>query len=225
MRLPFAPAVIRIKLLYTNQVRTNAILNTLHYHYTGAAATDAEMLTLASNIAGYWADSLAAVHNTTVALTTVEVRDLTSDMGTTGVWTGSNAGSRSDTVNSAQLAGLVTYTIARSYRGGKPKMFLPCGDAIALASEGAWSGGFVSSAQAALDSFRADILADTSAVTFDSQVNVSYYEPPNVVIINPVTGRARTVSTQRSAAQVDTITTATFQPQVATQRRRTGRKR
>ena len=225
MRLPFAPSVIRVKLFYTNQVRTNAILNTLHFRYTGAAATDAEMATLASNIAGYWAATLAADTNTTVALTTVETRDLSSDMGTLGTWTGTNAGARSDTINSAQAALLVTYTIPRTYRGGKPKTFLPVGDAIALLNEGNWESSFVSSVQTKLDTFLADILADASAVTFTDQVNVSYYEPPNVLVINPVTGRARTVSTQRATAQIDTITTVTCQPQVACQRRRTGRRR
>ena len=78
MRLPFAPSVIRVKLFYTNQVRTNAILNTLHFRYTGAAGTNAEMATLAANIAGYWGDTLKADTNSTVSLTTVETRDLSS---------------------------------------------------------------------------------------------------------------------------------------------------
>ena len=225
MRLPFAPSVIRVKLFYTNQVRSNAILNTLHFRYTGAAGTNAEMATLAANIAGYWGATLKSDTNTTVSLTTVETRDLSSDMGTLGTWTGTTAGSRSDTINSAQAALLVTYTIPRTYRGGKPKTFLPVGDAIALLDEGHWTSDFVSSVQGNLETFLADILADTSAVTFSDQVNVSYYEPPNVAILNPVTGRYRTVSTLRTVAQIDTITTVTCQPQIASQRRRTGRRR
>jgi hypothetical protein len=223
--LPFVPGVLRVELLTTNNGTTRKQLNRLFFKYSGSAPSNTELATLASNIETYWASHCSALLPSSGALTNVNLIDLSSAMGSIGAWAGSTAGTLSGTDMAANTAFLVTMGIQRHYRGSKPKTFLPFGTATQLTSEGAFTGSFVTSVTTGWNAFLAAIIADSSAVTFVDQVNVSYYGPPNLIVTNPVTGRVRTVSTQRAAAVVDTILSWDYQAVVSTQRRRTGRKR
>lgn len=223
--LPVVPNVIRVELLYTNNSTTGTILNRLFFLYSGAAPTDGDMATFTSNVSGYWATHCAALLPTEAALTAVKAVDLSSDSAALGEYSTPVEGTRSGQDNSAQVAFLVTMGIARRYRGGKPKTFLPYGVAPDLENVGHWSTTFQTAVATGWNAFIAAVLADTSAATMVSQVNVSYYGPPNIPITNPVTGRTRTVSTVRTSPLKDDILTYTYETLVATQRRRTGRKR
>ena len=223
--LPNVPNVVRVDLKYTNDVASAKLLNRLFFRYTGAAGTSAELATMASNIEGYWAAELKAWTPTIQHLVEVEMVDLTTELSPSGVWVGDETGSEVGQINSAQLAFLVTKTILRRYRGGKPKTFLPVGTALDLASQGTWASGIIAGITGSWPAFVADIIGDATYATFAAEVCVHYYGPPNVVVTNPVTGRARTVSTLRAVPLVDDIQGYTFEAAVATQRRRTGRKR
>jgi hypothetical protein len=223
--LPSVDKVIRIELFYTNNHTTGTILNRLFWQYSGSAGDNTTMATLASNISGYFSTHCASLLPNEASLDAVKCVDLSSDTAPLGEYTTPVDGTLSGTDNSAQVAFLVTMAIARRYRGGKPKTFLPFGTATQLQSVGTWTSAFVSDVQTGWNAFVGDITADTSAVTFVGQCNVSYYGPPNVVITNPVTGRARTVSTLRDTPIQDPITGYTYEQAVATQKRRTGRKR
>lgn len=223
--LPVVPDVLKVTLSVGNDVDVNKTLNILHFGYSTAAPDSTACATLAAAIEGYWSTNCKSLLTSSSALDEVKVTDLSSDSGGVGTWTGSTTGTRAGQINSAQLAFLVQMLIATRYRGGKPKTFLPFGVAPDLTNQGAWGGSFITAVTDGWNAFIAAILADTSAVTFTNQVCVSYYGPPNVVITNPVTGRARTVSTVRAVPKVYPITGYTYQTEVATQRRRTGRRR
>ena len=223
--LPNVPNVVRIDLKYTNDVASAKLLNRLFFRYTGAAGTSAELTTMAANIKGYWLAELQAWTPTIQHLVEVEMVDLTTELSPSGVWVGSTAGTEAGQINSAQLAFLVTKTILRRYRGGKPKTFLPVGTALDLATQGTWGSGIIAGITGSWATFVGDIIADASYATFSAEVCVHYYGPPNVVVINPVTGRARTVSTLRAVPLVDDVQGYSYEAAVATQRRRTGRKR
>ena len=223
--LPNVPNVVRVDLKYTNDVASAKLLNRLFFRYTGAAGTSAELTTMAANIKGYWLAELQAWTPTIQHLVEVEMVDLTTELSPSGVWVGVETGSEVGQINSAQLAFLVTKTILRRYRGGKPKTFLPVGTALDLATQGTWAAGIIAGITGSWPAFVADIIADASYATFTAEVCVHYYGPPNVVVTNPVTGRARTVSTLRAVPLVDDVQGYSFEAAVATQRRRTGRKR
>jgi hypothetical protein len=223
--LPNVNDVVRIVLDYTNNAATGKIINRMDWLYTGAGGTGAEMLTLATNISGYWGAHCADLAPSESALASVTCTDLTTTSSPTAEFTSPVSGTRSGTQNSAQVAFLVSKKIATRYRGGKPKTFLPYGTASDLLSVGAWESTFVASVTGGWNAFVAAITADASYCTFSEEVCVSYYGPPNVVITNPVTGRARTVSTQRAVPLKYPIVSYEYEAQVATQRRRTGRKR
>lgn len=223
--LPAVPSVVRTELFYTNNATTGTILNRLFFKYTGGAGTDTTMATLADNISGYWGTHVKSLVVDEAALSSVKCVDLSSATAPLGEYVTPVPGTSGGSSIPASTAFLVTYQIARRYRGGKPKSFLPIGAQSDLADVGAWSTTFISNVQTQWNAFIAAVLADTSAVTFTDQVNVSYYGPPNVPITNPVTGRTRTVSTLRTVPLVDTIIGTTYEAELATQKRRIGRKR
>lgn len=224
--------VVRVTLRYFNNADTGTIINRLYFDYTSAAGTAADMVAYATAISGYWGTHCAGLMASSAGLKEVECVDLTSDSAPIGSYTSTVDGSRSGTDNSAQVAVLVTMGITRRYRGGKPKTFLPFGVATDLLNVGNWDSTFLGEVTTGWNAFIAAVLADTSYATMGVQVNCSYYGPPNLPIINPVTGRYRTVSTLRSQpASIpgiippDPIIDYSYESQVATQRRRTGRKR
>lgn len=223
--LPSVTKVVRVELLYSNNASTTNQLNRLFFEYSGSAGTTTEMNAFASAISSYWATHCASLLPTEAEMAEVKCVDLSTESSPIGSYSTGVAGTRSGTPNSAQLAFMVQMTIARRYRGGKPKTFLPYGTAADLTNVGSWGGSFITAVTTGWNAFIAAVIADTNYSTFSQQVNVSYYEPPNIIVTNPVTGRARTVSTVRTSAVIDPILSYVYESKVATQRRRTGRKR
>jgi hypothetical protein len=229
--LPDVPNVLRVILRYTNNADVGKPINRLYFEFSGGAFTNAILNTFAANVEAAWATHCASLCPSESHLVEVDAVDLTTASSAVGIWTGSTDGSNAGTDNSAQLAYLVSMSIARRYRGGKPKTFLPYGTATDLASVGAFTSGFQTAVTAGWNAFIAEITALTpGGCVISGQVNVSYYGPPNHLITGS-TGRVRTVSTLRTAALgtgavlVDPITAYAYPVEVASQRRRTGRKR
>jgi hypothetical protein len=115
---------------------------------------------------------------------------------------------------------MIQFNIARRYRGGKPKIFLPAGVAADISNTNTWGSTFLATANTDWAAFAAAVLAAgwTGAGTL-THVNVSYYTGFTVVT-NPVTHRARNVPTLRGAPVVDTVISYAAEVDIASQRRR-----
>jgi hypothetical protein len=173
--LPDVP-VVRCRLDYqdTTSLRSGS---RFFLSYTGSAPSGANCTTLAGDIEAAWVTNLQTLINDNFALVEVDVLDIATDAGLSGQWTGTEAGTRSGTPTPNQVANNVEFGIARRYRGGKPRMYLPGGVMADLNDAATWEATFVTDSENAVAAFFAEIegLSVGSMGTL-KHVNLSYYQ-------------------------------------------------
>jgi hypothetical protein len=215
--LPESPC-LRVRLDYTNS-DTFLAGSRFFLSYAGAAPTPGNCATLASDIATAWSTHLAALVNADWSLTEIDILDISSLTGASGQWTGNEAGSLTGGNLPSQCAINVEYDIARRYRGGKPRMFLPAPTEGQLGDVGHWSSGFVTTVSAAMDAFFTAVEAlSVGAVGALAHVNLSYYS--GFTNITNSSGRTRAVPKYRAAAVLDTVESYACKVVVGSQKRR-----
>lgn len=217
--LPNVPGVLRVQLKHTVAEDTDAIVH-LYFTYTGAAPSSAALSTMAGTVRGAWNTGIKAFASTQVKLVEVVITDLTSASSGVGVDSTSVTGTKSGLANAGAVALLMNYVIARRYRGGKPRSYLPYFAAGDMDDQQTWTPATTASFLAAWNTFiGATIAAAPGGATITGQVNVSYYNGFTSVQ-NPVTLRWRQVNTPRVAPVVDAIVGTKVNPRPATVRRR-----
>lgn len=229
--LPDVPAVLSFQFIQTLDATTNSTLK-LFAKYSGTAPLNADCATMAATMFTSWGTNISPLQSVDTVLTAVRVVDLTSSTAGVGEHTGSTAGSIVSNALPAQVGYLISKTINRRYRGGKPKSFLNVGAIADLNNSQTWTTGFQTSVSAGWAALIASLVGLTwTTATISGEVSVGYYGPPNVILTNS-TGRKRTVSSVNGSAGatyavpfVDPITSTAYPLRIATQRRRTGRKR
>lgn len=193
--------------------------NRFYLSYSGSAPTGANCATLASDIASQWATSLAPLINTANTLNEVDVLDIATNTGLSGQWTGAHAGTRSGSAVASSLATDVEFGIARRYRGGKPRMYLPgptVGDFSGLSN---WGSSFLTSVNTDVAAFFAAVEAlSVGAMGTLQHVNLSYYK--GFTNITNSSGRERAVPTYRATALHDPVTGYFAKSVVGSQKRR-----
>lgn len=215
--LPEDPC-LRVRLDYT---QTDGFLggNRLFLAYAGSAPSGANCTTLAGDVAAAWETHLAGVVSNTWALSEVDVLDIASDLGLSGQWTGSNAGTQTGTALPAQSATNVEFDIARRYRGGKPRIYLPPGTQDDIENPSKYTTSFIDAVNTAFAAFISEITAlSIGSVGALSHVNLSYYK--GFTNITNSSGRTRAVPTYRSEALVDAISGYSCKQTISSQRRR-----
>lgn len=218
--LPPVPSVIKLRLHYDVGTDANAV-TVLHVSYLGPAPTSGAMSTFCTSVDALTAAEWPIYLDTETTYLGNDAVDLSSALGGSGSHGTSVAGTRATTPMGAATCVLVSYPIARRYRGGKPRSYLPWGTAEDLATRNTWSGGAVTAFHTGWSAIQNAISAafPIGAATFESFVAVSYYGPPNRTITGS-TGRVRTISTTRATPLVDILGTFSVSPKVASQRRR-----
>jgi hypothetical protein len=209
---------VRVRLDYTE---TDGFLGGSRFYlsYSNSAPTATNCNTLASDIATAWNTDIASLMSTTWALTEVDVLDISSLSGASGLWQGSHAGTDSNSPSAAQVSVNVEYKIARRYRGGKPRMFLPPATDTQRNDLSHWSSGYISSVNTGVAAFFAAIEAlSVGAMGTLAHVNLSYYK--GFTNIANSSGRERAVPTYRTSALLDTVTGYTCKAQMGSQKRR-----
>lgn len=215
--LPESPC-LRVRLIY-NSGAEGECGSRFYLSYSGAAPTGANCATLATDIAAAWNSHLASLINPQFQLTEVDVLDIATDSGLSGQWTGSDAGTNAGSGFPYQVAVNVEFDIARRYRGGKPRMFLPTGVLSDGATASTWSSTFIGLVNTGVAAFFTEIEAlSVGAVGTLAHVNLSYYKG-FTNITNP-SGRERAVPTYRATALLDTVEGYSCKPLYGTQKRR-----
>lgn len=215
--LPASPCV-RVRLGYTASAGTE-MGSRFYLAYSGAAPSAANCLTLATDIATAQGTHLAPYCYSLIELTEVDVLDIASNTGAHGTYAASNAGGLSGGALTANAAVNVEFNIARRYRGGKPRMFLPPPDDSAVASIDKWNTTFIGNINTAFAAFMAQIEALTiGSMGTLSHVNVSYYA--GFKNITNSSGRERAAPTYRTSALLDTVSGYACKAVVGSQRRR-----
>jgi hypothetical protein len=113
------------------------------------------------------------------------------------------------------------YPVARRYRGGKPRSYVPWGTADDLGDRQDWDSGVLTAFHTGWSAIISALEAayPIGAATFVSMCAVSYYGPPNRTITGS-TGRVRTISTVRAVPLVDDWSTFSVVQKIGSQRRR-----
>lgn len=216
--LPAAAGVVRLAMKGTTG--TVPWLSRVFLHYSGTPPTAAQLNTFTALAITSYGTNLKSLAYGGVVLSECDATDLTSATGAVGISTGSTAGTRAGTAIDSAACAVISYEIARRYRGGHPRGYWPFGVANDLNATNAWSAAFVTACNTGFNNWIAALVAGgwAGAGTI-AQVNVSYYNGFTVVT-NPITHRARNVPTLRVSPTIDTVTAILTRPSVGTQRRR-----
>lgn len=209
---------MRVRLDYTNS-DTFLAGSRFFLSYSGAAPTGGNCATIAADIATAWGTHLASLVNGDWSLTEVDVLDIASDSGASSETTVDVVGTLTGSNLPSQCATNVEYDIARRYRGGKPRMFLPAPTQGQLADVGHYSTGFVGDVNTGVAGFFTEIEAlSVGAVGVLAHVNLSYYKGFTNIINS--SGRERAVPTYRDSALLDTVNGYSCKALIGSQKRR-----
>jgi hypothetical protein len=215
--LPASPCV-RVKLDYTNADGTLAG-SRFYLSYAGSAPSATTCGTLATDIATAWNTDLAQIVNTGDSLTNVDVEDIATTLGLHGSAAVSHAGTYSGSGMAAQCANNVEFDIARRYRGGKPRMFLPAPSTSALNNVSTWDSTFITLSNTQMLAFFTAVEAlSIGSLGALQHVNLSFYE--GFTNVTNSSGRTRAAPKYRSTALVDTVTGYATKAVIGSQRRR-----
>jgi len=189
--------------------------------YNGSAATNADCASLAAYVDAAWATYLAGSCSTDLALIGTTVQDLSSLSPGFGQSTTSHNGTEAFAAVSESVSACIDFKIARKYRGGKPKIFLPNGTVNDVADQRSWGSTFITNLNAAWGNFITHLLAFTSTTLNPSgQVNVSYYNGHNTAT-PPWRGPGyKYPPLKRTVPVVDPITSVATRTIFGSQRRR-----
>lgn len=189
------------------------------YQYDGATPVNADLDEFAEDILASVATNLCPLAGNHIHFTRVGCIDLTSPTAAIGESSSSHVGTRGTTLLTADICALQSLHVDRRYRGGHPRVYWPFGITSDLADQQTWTDAFVTAAEAGLASLQTDILAAAWAgATILNTVNVSYYQ--GFTVHTGTTGRARNVSTPRTTAVVDQVTSTKVRKGIAVQRNR-----
>lgn len=215
--LPASPC-LKVRLDYEAPAGTLAG-SRFYLSYSGASPTAGNCITLAGDVATAWSAHLARDVQEAISLTEVDVLDIASLTGASGQWTGNNAGTDSSSALPAQTATNVEYNIARRYRGGKPRMFLPPPGSASLSNPDKFTTTFVDQVNTDMAAFMAALEAlSIGAMGTLAHVNLSYYK--GFTNITNSSGRERAVPTYRDTALLDTVSGYATKSVIGSQRRR-----
>lgn len=207
--LPVVPNVVKIVIGGT--YHDTAWLNIFHQQYDNPAPSASTLSTLLSTVWQPAVDTAyAAEMSVDNEVTSLEALDLSSDLGASAAITDSTFGVRTGDFVPASVAMVCSHEIARRYRGGHPRSYLPWGTAgtYATSSTKDWDSGFVTDCQAKFNALASSINGHLIGGTeFHGLVNVSY----------------RSGGTIRTSAVVDQISSSIIRTRICSQRRRLGR--
>lgn len=215
--LPASPCV-RVALDYTEADGASAG-SRFYLSYSGSAPTAANCITLATDIGSAWATNLSPQVQSEYSLTEVDVLDIATLTGHSGVVGMSHAGGDGSPSTPQQVAVNVEFVIGRRYRGGKPRMYLPPPGRDAYAGENKWSTAYTGATNTAMGAFFAAIEAlSIGAIGTLQHVNLSYYS--GFTNITNSSGRTHAAPKYRAAALVDQVTGYKTNVVMSSQRRR-----
>jgi len=189
--------------------------------YTGGPPSTSDLATAAGLVRTAYAAHLASLLEASYHLTQTICSDLAVPTTVDGVDSTSVAGTRAGNPLQMSIAAVLSFGIARKYRGARPKMFATLGTYNDLATPQQWAPAFATAVETAWAAFQAAIVGVSfGPAAFGAQVGVSYIGPPYRVVISPTTGRGRNVGTERNPPIVSNVTTVALQIKLGSQRRR-----
>lgn len=221
--LPAVPKVVQLAFQTTNRDIQYMMVNRLHFSYTGTAPTPGELSSFATTCLTAFGAAYAASLFQNYRVTGLAAIDLSSPTAATAEVTGAIDGTLTGVGLPADTAFVLSATVARRFRGGHPRSYLPLGDDTKLADTTTWTSAFVTAVETASAGLMTAIEgAGWAGAGTLAPVNVSYYE--GYTLVTYPSGRSRDVPKLRVGGPVvDAVTGFVGRALIGTQRRRTGR--
>lgn len=203
---PLPPVSNAIKAQLGWFIDNNArVENVLHFLVSGGPPSASVCAALAADFQAAQISQFSSVTHTTNGFEPCTVTDISSTSGAQGTGGTQQGGAMTGSYNVAQTALVMNHHIARRYRGGKPRTYLPVGNQASLLTPGQWSASFCTSIATKWANFITSCLAATSGgVSVTSFVSVSYYLHGSL----------------RGTPVTDQVITSTARQTVGSQRRR-----
>lgn len=217
--LPAAAGVVKVTIPYTTLASASA-LSRFYIHYTGTPPTPGNLATFCDAVSAAWGTDIAPLTYSLITQQVITAEDLSSATGAVSAGTTTHPGSRSGHPLASGTAAITEFVIARRYRGGKPRMFLPCGVSEDMVASGIWGPTFLAAMGTGWSAFIAAVIgAGWAAAGTVTHANVSYYNGFTSVQ-NPITHRWKNVPTLRGTPLVDTVISYRQETGMGSQRRR-----
>ena len=222
--LPAVPDVCKVRLIWTDYTDDNANCN-LHFQYLD------EDTPMSADLAGVIGESIATAYGTylkpfasaNVTLTGVDVLDINTLEGVGVLTPTSQVGTLAVQPCVQSTAVVISHTIRRRYRGGKPRNYFPFGAPVEQGDGAHWNSGWIDSLQEGWDAFISAIV-DPDSGPINAFVNVGYFSGfENVPYGDPVKYR-KTPKLRDGGPVVDPITSSIVKTRIGTQRRRIGKR-
>jgi hypothetical protein len=213
--LPSVPNVI--KCVISTELSGAPVENIFHISYSGAAPSSGTLGTwLTSDFLPPTETFYNAEGSTSLTGVSVELTDLSSDLGAVATEALTVTGVRTGDFAPASAAVCISWTINRRYRGGHPRTYFPFGTAgtYEAGSSKLWDTSFLSDVLTKSEAWTAGWYGTTTAgTTFEQLVNVSYIDKN----LNP------TPPYRRTTPVVDAIVAQVVKQRICSQRRRLGK--
>lgn len=216
--LPVVPNAIRVTLVYNSGADAD-IINRLFFGFTLANPSPAALTTFCTGVANAWNAEMAPRHSTDLTLTRVDAEDLTSASSAVASVSVSHSGTDGSAQLSAGAAFLISNKVSRRYRGGHSRTYLGGFTTSNLANPQTWDAAHAGPTLTAWENFITAVNADVwvGGGVLD-QINVSYYH--GFTNFTYPSGRTRAIPTVRPVPVTDAIIGYSYNPRVASQRRR-----
>ena len=217
--LPTPSPVAKVTLIH-NLDATTALGSSTTFAMSGSVPDTATLGLIGEAVVAVWIDTLAAVYSEDGTLAAVKVKDLSQPDVLPGEAITDSAGTRSGALPTLGVCAVISRKPGRSYRGSRPKSFLPYGVTSDIVTGNVWSSSFITSMQDAWAAY-IDGIAGTSVdgTNLGAEVCVSYYGHPTIENPNP-RARNRFVSTLRDPPLVTPSIGFLLSPTLGSQRRR-----
>lgn len=218
--LPDVPGVLRIDFLYGGGSDVTAASRSF-WSYTGSAPSNTTCQTIAQDMYGAFNLAFLVLASDSTVFFGAICTDLTSPTSGRGEFPASNAGTRGSTLIPFGAAAVIDMKIARRYRGGKPRIYLPLGIDSDLTGGYQWTTGFQGAVNAAWAGVRGTgIGLSVSGTTLSEQVAVSYYDGFTNVPYGTPTKYRRVPTLRVGGPLTDIVTEGVCAAHVGSQRRR-----
>ena len=200
--LPDIPGLVRVA-VHGTLPNSKKWANVFHCSYTPGDLTQAQADAFVAHFRTAYGNFQTVISGA-VGVNEIVLTDLADVTGVTAVDTTAFSGAHSGDMEPPNVCYLVSWKIARRYRGGHSRTYIPGAIADQVDAGGALVSGTLGALQTAADAFLADL--DGVSVPFaTSKLMVPHYTLNGVRV---------------SVPEVDQVTAAKASPLIATQRRR-----
>lgn len=216
--LPNVPKVVRVDSHFQEATDPNVMVR-MFLRYSGTLSL-ADATQWCQNIATASAAFWLANGQPTLTLVLTELTDLTSPTAPQVQNSTSQSGTSSAHPLAAGTAMVIKYKIARRYRGGHPRAYLPGMSGLWLQTPTLWAAASAAGVLTDWNTFLASSVNNATIPTAGTldHVNISYYQ--GFTNHTYPSGRVKAIPTPRATPLVDAITGTAVNLTPASQRRR-----